>query len=230
MQEAIDLYPNDVINVVFRASNGSSFKPEQHFAIIPPKSNEIAINGIESNKTATTSNLDPKIATNMQQNSNFLSDFIIQDLKEKNTELKLDNKQLQGENKQLLQEKNTLERRIELQEKDFLIEKLETQATSKAGLNGFIESASENPAMMSVFATVLGKVVGVEQMPIPTEEEQPKLPAATFQIKEERKFEHLINYTSSLIQELSDEQAQIFGHLMKLISTDKNILETLIQK
>lgn len=94
-----------------------------------------------------------------------LEGYLITDLKDKNRELKTDLKDLQIENKKLEQQVVNLERTLLEKEKDFEIERLLEEKeveNSKSGLSGFMEKAVENPQIMNVLGTVLGRVVGME--------------------------------------------------------------------
>lgn len=103
-----------------------------------------------------------------------LEGYLITDLKDKNRELKTDLKELQIENKKLEQQVIQLERTLLEKEKDFEIERLLEEkevANAKGGLSGFMEKAVENPQIMDVLGTVLGRVVGMETSPQTTKNE-----------------------------------------------------------
>lgn len=164
IQDILEAQPLELIIKVY-SPNGSSRKLLKIFNIdlaMQQHSNSLAtISQQNSNDSATIPQQAPiKI---QQPNLGGLEGFLINDLRDKNKELKVENKELKKENRQLEKNNFDLEKRIELQEKDFEIQRMAEESESKGGLNGFINKAVENDKMMDALGMILSKLTNGQQ-------------------------------------------------------------------
>jgi len=89
-------------------------------------------------------------------------DYMIGDLKEKNGKLEKRVDKLETENEQLKKENFELEKDSKFKDKEFEIAQKEKEVERSNGLAGIVETVSTNPALATLAATAIGRLMGVD--------------------------------------------------------------------
>lgn len=116
----------------------------------------VSLSGIDS----------PSIPTVMQpQISNVPADFkdyLISDLKEKNSKLEKRLEKLESENEGLKKQNFELEKENKYKDKEFELKEKAAEYEKSNGLAGIVETVSTNPALATIAATAIGRLMGIE--------------------------------------------------------------------
>ena len=87
---------------------------------------------------------------------------MISDLKEKNSEMKKRLEKLETENEQLKRDNFELEKENKYKDKEFELDKRAAEYEKTSGLAGIMETVSTNPALATIAATAIGRLMGID--------------------------------------------------------------------
>ncbi|HEY8936699.1 MAG TPA: hypothetical protein VIM65_15830 [Cyclobacteriaceae bacterium] len=104
----------------------------------------------------------PQPTKSMESNTTSWKDYALKSEQEKVAKLEAEVKRLSIKNESLDSKVREFEK--EMIKKDHEIEKFQGQVESKSGLSGFVEKASENPAMMNFLAGIGSRLFGMPEV------------------------------------------------------------------
>lgn len=140
----------DAIIIQERKRNGSvNVKTEKY---------PLTLNGIE----VIPANTPPTPMANPLNVPADFKDYMISDLKEKNTKLEKKNDKLETENETLKKENFELEKENRYKDKEFELDKKGIEIEKSNGLSGVLETVSSNPALATIAATAIGRLMGID--------------------------------------------------------------------
>jgi len=155
LKEVKEAQKPDAIIIQQKRRNGSS-------NIIDGDKYPIALNGIQ--ETPTNQNPSPMNTSQVQSfnASSDIKDYMLLDLKEKLADLKDRNKKLEAENETLKKENFQLEKDNTYKDKEFELERKGQEYEKSNGLSGVLETVSTNPALATIAATAIGRLMGID--------------------------------------------------------------------
>lgn len=98
----------------------------------------------------------------MLQNLDFQTQYIIGDLKEKVSDFKAENKTLKSENEQLKKDNSEQKFALSFKDKEHSLALEGLEIKKKSSLNGFLETASSNEAIMNGVGVLMARLIGDE--------------------------------------------------------------------
>nr|WP_321453591.1 hypothetical protein [uncultured Carboxylicivirga sp.] len=153
LKEVKDTHNPDSIIIQEKRRNGSSNVKEG-------EKYPIALNGIQDSPT----NQNPMNTSQVQSfnASTDIKDYMLLDLKEKLADYKERNKKLEAENETLKKENFELEKDNKYKDKEFELERKGQEYEKSNGLSGVLETVSTNPALATIAATAIGRLMGID--------------------------------------------------------------------
>lgn len=147
LQMVVDDWSPDELIIQEKKRNGNNNRKTAKF--------NVSLNGIE--------------AMQMQQNNTPQSsvpsefkDYLIQELKEKNAKLEKKLDKFETENEELKKVNFELEKENRYKDKEFELDKKGLEIEKSNGLSGVLETVSTNPALATIAATAIGRLMGID--------------------------------------------------------------------
>ncbi|MCT4587291.1 MAG: hypothetical protein N4A71_05670 [Carboxylicivirga sp.] len=156
-------------------------------------------------------------------------DYVIDDLKEKNGKLETRVNKLETENEQLKKDNFELEKENKYKDKEFELTQKEKDAERTNGLAGIIETVSTNPALATVAATAIGRLMGMDMTGLaPGLDGSDPAPAQPQPTGGSSTQQQVLNYLQQWFAKLDDETLTQFFQLTAYITQDVSIIPQLI--
>lgn len=205
LQEVQEDWKPDGIIIQEKRKNGNNNRKTERF--------NLSLNG-----------LDEKQPNNMMpQQSNVPSefkDYLISELKEKNAKLEKKLDKFETENDELKKNNFELEKENRYKDKEFELDKKGIEVERSNGLSGVLETVSTNPALATIAATAIGRLMGIDVPAMgaieptePTADSQESSEGGTLQ---QQVAENIKNW----LVEQPDEVATGVFNLINLLATD----------
>jgi len=220
LNEVLEVHNPDSIIIQQKRRNGScNVKDGDKYPL--------TLNGIE-NTPANTQPMNTPQAQPLNVPGDF-KDYMIQDLKGKLDKSERRVEKLENENETLKKENFELEKDNKYKDKEFELERKGQEYEKSNGLSGVLETVSTNPALATIAATAIGRLMGIDVPAIgaiePGEEqpgaEQPGASAETIQSKVAQNIE-------AWLAQQSDEVAGLFFQMVQAIAADVSKISDVI--
>lgn len=177
-------------------------------------------------------NLEPPSLTplNMPQALNVPADFkdyMISDLKEKNGKLDRQVEKLEKENEELKKCNFELEKENKYKDKEFELDKQKSEYEKTSGLAGIVETVSSNPALATIAATAIGRLMGIDiprMEGIEGGEAQPSTPQTP-----ENAQEKIAGFIRNWLLKLDEETATKYFQFTNMLARDISLLDQALQ-
>jgi hypothetical protein len=149
LNEVLETHNPDTLVIQERKRNGSTNLKQNKF--------NVSLGGIETPATPTTMPNQP-----VNTFPSDFKDYLISDLKEKKNKLEKKLEGLEAENEKLKKENFELEKENKYKDKEFELDKKATEFEKSNGLAGIMETVSTNPALATIMATAVGRLMGID--------------------------------------------------------------------
>lgn len=149
LNEVLETHNPDTLVIQERKRNGSTNVRQSKF--------NVSLGGIVAPTTLTTMQ-----DTSVNSFPADFKDYLISDLKEKKSKLEKRLEGLEAENEKLKRENFELEKENKYKDKEFELDKKASEYEKSNGLAGIVETVSTNPALATLAATAIGRLMGIE--------------------------------------------------------------------
>ncbi len=146
LQMVVDDWSPDELIIQEKRKNGNNNRKTEKFSV--------SLNGIEQ--------MQPTNQVQPQTVPSEFKDYLISELKEKVSTLTSENKELKAENKELNKANFELEKENRYKDKEFELDKKGMEIEKTNGLSGVLETVSSNPALATIAATAIGRLMGID--------------------------------------------------------------------
>ncbi|WP_075603117.1 hypothetical protein [Saccharicrinis aurantiacus] len=205
LHEVMEDWKPDGIIIQEKKRNGSCNRKTERF--------NLALNGIEE--------MQPNNV--MPQQSNVPSefkDYLITELKEKNAKLEKKLDKFEVENDELKKANFELEKENRYKDKEFELDKKGIEVERSNGLAGVMETVGSNPALATIAATAIGRLMGID-VPAMGSIEAPDTAAESTEANEGETLQLKVadNIKKWLVTQPDEVASELFA-LMNLLAVD----------
>lgn len=213
LDEIIETHKPDTLVIQERKRNGSTNIKQDKY--------NVSLGGFQT----------PQNVTAMQVPVNNVpadfKDYMISDLKEKNSKLEKRLEKLETENESLKKENFELEKENKYKDKEFELDKKAQEYEKSNGLAGIMDTVASNPALATIAATAIGRLMGIDVSSMGGLEAMPEssgssLPANTTQ-------EKVSGFIRNWLVKQDENTATRFFELTNAISQDVSVINDLLE-
>lgn len=219
LNEVIDTHKPDTLIIQERRKNGSTnIKLDKYnvslggISPIPPQQNDAMHNSVN------VSNIPADF-----------KDYMISDLKEKRDKQEKRIEKLEAENEKLKADNFELTKENKYKDKEFELDKRATEYEKSSGLAGIVDTVASNPALTTIVATAVGRLMGIdlggmsglEALPEATATQSGEAATNTPQAK-------IGAFVRNWIVAQTQEVATEFFELTQFISSDTDLIPELL--
>lgn len=209
LNEIIETHKPDSLIIQERRRNGSTNVKQDKY--------NVSLGGLApqniSAMHASTSNIP----------SDF-KDYLISDLKEKNSKLEKRLEKVETENETLKTENFELVKENKYKDKEFELDKKAQEYEKSNGLAGIVDTVASNPALATIAATAIGRLMGIEVPAMGGLEAVPETAVTTTTPQEK-----IAGFIRNWIVKLDEATATQFLQLVNQISQNTEVISDLLE-
>ncbi len=213
LNEIMATHNPDTLVIQERKRNGSTNLKQSKY--------NVSLGGL--NAPATTPTMLNQPAVNNVPSD--FKDYMISDLKEKNSKLEKRLEKFEAENETLKKENFELEKENKYKDKEFELDKKATEYEKTNGLAGIVETVSANPALATIAATAIGRLMGIDVPQMGALEGAEVQPEANGQGTQAK----IAGFIRNWLLKQDEAVATQFFELTNLLSRDTSLLTEVLE-